>query len=103
MSSHVPTLRDAAVKDEALFKKVYLYTYSFARAPNQRSLPMETAIEYWKLLFQNRFQQNMDHWIEFLETEYKKSIAKDTWNCMYDFVQYADSDPELAGYDVDGA
>lgn len=44
----------------------------------------------------------MDNWIDFLETEYKRSIAKDTWNCMYDFVQLADADPTLATYDTDG-
>ena len=63
---------------------------------------MDVAIEYWKLLFAHRFLKNMSIWIQFLETEYNKSIAKDTWNCMYDFVQYADTDPELTSYDVDG-
>ena len=102
MRAKVPTLRASFTNDEATFKKVYLFTYNFARNPNQRSLQMDTAIEYWKLLFTHRFQKNLEDWIEFLETEYKKSIAKDTWNCMYDFVQFADKDPELRSYDVDG-
>lgn len=102
MRAKVPTLRASFTNDETTFKKVYLFTYNFARSPNQRSLQMDTAIEYWKLLFTHRFQKNLGDWIEFLETEYKKSIAKDTWNCMYDFVQFADKDPELRSYDVDG-
>ncbi|CUS14429.1 unnamed protein product [Tuber aestivum] len=101
MRARVPALRISFTNDEATFKKVYLFTYNFARSPNQRSLQMDTAIEYWKLLFTHRFQKNLEDWIEFLETEYKKSIAKDTWNCMYDFVQFADKDPELKSYDVD--
>ncbi|PWW79426.1 DUF298-domain-containing protein [Tuber magnatum] len=103
MRAKVPALRISFTNDEATFKKVYLFTYNFARSPNQRSLQMDTAIEYWKLLFTHRFQKNLEDWIEFLENEYKKSIAKDTWNCMYDFVQFADKDPELRSYDVDGA
>lgn len=102
MRGKVSSLRASFATDEALFKKVYLFTYNFARSPNQRSLPMDVAIEYWKLLFAHRFQKNMSNWIQFLETEYNKSIAKDTWNCMYDFVQYADTDPDLTSYDVDG-
>ncbi|KAH0602825.1 uncharacterized protein H6S33_008475 [Morchella sextelata] len=103
--ARVPALRSSFGNDEAVFKKVYLFTYNFARSPNQKSLPLESAVEYWKLLFASRFKAQMDNWIEFLETEYKRSIAKDTWNCMYDFVQLADADPtpELASYDIDGA
>lgn len=102
--ARVPALRSSFSNDEAVFKKVYLFTYNFARSPNQKSLPLESAVEYWKLLFASRFKAQMDNWIEFLETEYKRSIAKDTWNCMYDFVQLADADPtpELASYDIDG-
>ncbi|KAL0636912.1 Scaffold-type E3 ligase [Maublancomyces gigas] len=103
MRARVPDLRFAFSHDEALFKKVYLFTYNFARSPNQKSLPLESATEYWKLLFAKRFKTHMGNWIDFLETEYKRSIAKDTWNCMYDFVQLADGDPTLASYDTDGA
>lgn len=102
MRARVPDLRFAFSHDEALFKKVYLFTYNFARSPNQKSLPLESAAEYWKLLFAKRFKTHMGNWIDFLETEYKRSIAKDTWNCMYDFVQLADGDPTLASYDTDG-
>lgn len=102
MRARVPDLRSSFSHDEALFKKVYLFTYNFARTPNQKSLPLESATEYWRLLFAKRFKTHMNNWINFLETEYKRSIAKDTWNCMYDFVQLADSDPTLASYDTDG-
>lgn len=102
MRARVPDLRSSFTHDEALFKKVYLFTYSFACSPNQKSLPLESAVEYWKLLFAKRFKIHMGNWLEFLETEYKRSIAKDTWNCMYDFVQLADGDPTLASYDTDG-
>lgn len=102
MRARVPALRSSFQNDEAVFKKVYLFTYNFARSPNQKSLPLESATEYWKLLFAKRFRAQMDNWIEFLENEYKRSIAKDTWNCMYDFVQLTDTDPTLATYDTDG-
>jgi len=103
MKAKIPTLRSSLTSDEPAFKRVYLFTYNFARSANQKSLPIDVATEYWKLLFGDRFRSHLPIWIEFLETEYKKSIAKDTWNCMYDFVQLANRDPTLESYDVDGA
>jgi len=104
MRSRVPALRASLSSDEATFKRVYLFTYNFARSPGQKSLALEVATEYWKLLLNGRFPSaHLRAWIEFLEREYGKSVAKDTWNCMYDFVQLAQKDPELKGYDLDGA
>jgi DCN1-like protein 1/2 len=102
MRSKVPALRQSLLTDEATFKRVYMFTFAFARTPGQKSLPLEAAAEYWKLLLGKRFETQLPAWIEFLETEYKKAISKDTWNCMYDFVQLAQKDPELQSYDVDG-
>ncbi|KAF8538118.1 Cullin binding-domain-containing protein [Trichophaea hybrida] len=103
MRAKVPGLRASLQSDEVTFKRVYMYTYSLARTPGQKSLPQEAAAEYWKLLLGKRFEVQLPMWIEFLEKEYKKSITKDTWNCMYDFVQLAQKDPSLDTYDVDGA
>jgi DCN1-like protein 1/2 len=103
MRSRVPALRASLSSDEDTFKRVYLFTYNFARSPGQKSLALEVATEYWKLLLNGRFPSaHLRAWIEFLEREYGKSVAKDTWNCMYDFVQLVQKDPGLKGYDLDG-
>ncbi|KAA8914823.1 Cullin binding-domain-containing protein [Sphaerosporella brunnea] len=103
MRAIVPALRHSLHADETTFKRVYMFTFAFARTQGQKSLPLEVAIEYWKLLLGKRFEALFPTWIEFLENEYKRTISKDTWNCMYDFVQLAQKDPDLATYDVDGA
>lgn len=102
MQALVPSLRQAYSTDEALFKRVYLFTFNYARTPPQKSLALDVATAYWQLLLAGRFDAHLPAWIEFLETSWKKAIAKDTWNCMYDFVQFANKCPGLEEYDVNG-
>ncbi|KAF3930693.1 hypothetical protein ABW19_dt0208361 [Dactylella cylindrospora] len=89
--------------DEAFFKRIYLWTFNWAKPTGQKSLPLDNAIEWWKLLFANKFAGHLDSWISFLTEEWKKSIAKDTWNMLYDFVKFAEGDPSLASYDELGS
>ncbi|KAF8425181.1 Cullin binding-domain-containing protein [Tirmania nivea] len=103
MRAKIPELRNNISNDEATFKRVYLFTYTFARPPGQKSLPLDTAIEYWKLLLGRKWKTHINLWIEFLEKEYKRSIAKDTWNMLYDFMGLCNNDPELKSYDEEGA
>lgn len=102
MRARVPALRQLLGTDEEVFKRVYMHTFALARTQGQKSLLLETAIEYWKLLLNKRFEAQLPVWIEFLQKEYRKSVSKDTWNCMYDFIQLAQKDPGLKTYDVDG-
>lgn len=102
MRAKVPELRNNITNDEATFKRVYLFTYTFARPPGQKSLPLDTAIEYWKLLLGRRWKAHINLWIEFLEKEYKRSIAKDTWNMLYEFMGLCNNDPELKSYNEEG-
>ncbi|CCX34704.1 Similar to DCN1-like protein; acc. no. Q9VUQ8 [Pyronema omphalodes CBS 100304] len=100
--SKIPILR-SNLDNDTDFKKVYKYTFNLALPPGQRSLPLEIAIYYWCLLLKDRFKDHIDDWISFLENKDRNSITRDTWNCMYEFVQLAKNDPGLASYDVDGA
>lgn len=38
-----------------------------------------------------------------MTTEYKRSISKDTWNMLWEFVLYTRQDPNLDNYDIEGA
>ena len=58
------------------------------------------AIEYWKLLVKDRYEY-LDLWIEILHERYNKTIPKDTWNLLYDFIQ--DIGTDLDQYDETGA
>ncbi|KAF8465310.1 Cullin binding-domain-containing protein [Kalaharituber pfeilii] len=103
MRAQVPDLRRSLAHDDAVFKRVYLYTYTFGLPTGQKSLPLDTAIEYWKLLLGERWKSHIDVWIEFLQKEYKRSIARDTWNMVWEFVGWCKRDPQLKEYDTEGA
>jgi DCN1-like protein 1/2 len=61
---------------------------------------LEMAIEFWKLLLADRWVY-LDLWIQFLQEKYNKTIPKDTWNLLYDFIQDIGTDFTL--YDENGA
>lgn len=51
--------------DTNKFKDLYQYTFNFAKTPTQKSLDLEDAIAYWKMILSDRFK-NLDTWIKFL-------------------------------------
>ena len=53
------------VNDASKFKDLYQFTFNFAKAPSQKSLDLEDAIAYWKMLLADRFKY-LDIWIKFL-------------------------------------
>lgn len=52
--------------DHIKFKDLYQFTFNFAKSPNQKSLDLEDAIAYWKMILTDRFK-NLDTWIVFLQ------------------------------------
>ncbi|XBI79612.1 hypothetical protein VPH35_089018 [Triticum aestivum] len=67
----------------------------------QKSLPLETAIGMWRLLFAERHWPLIDHWCQFLQVRHNKAISRDTWSQLLEFVKTID--PQLSNYDEEGA
>ncbi|KAJ3388854.1 DCN1-like protein 1 [Entophlyctis sp. JEL0112] len=98
MKAAIPRMR-ADLDDPQKFRDIYTFTFNFAKAENQKSLALETAVGFWQLLFSEKYKF-IDLWIEFLES-HKNAISKDTWNQFLDFtVKYPSG---FDGYDEDGA
>ncbi|KAL9029835.1 MAG: hypothetical protein Q9196_001980, partial [Gyalolechia fulgens] len=73
-----------ASPSQGLFRKTYRHTFRMALSPGQRSLPLETATEYFRLLlsppslkWSTPSTPWLDLWLEYLTTKWKKAISKD--------------------------
>jgi len=93
----LPTSKDT-------FTRIYKYTYNIGRTGNQKSVMLDTAIEYWKVLFGSQFSPVrwntannpwLDWWVDFLTTKWKKSVNKDVWNETLKFAQQTLEDESL--------
>lgn len=86
--------RSQLASDKPLFKKVYNHTYQLALAQGQKSLPLEMAAEFWKMLFsppglawRTKSTPWLDWWLEFQEEKVKKSVNKDLWRQTLNFAE----------------
>lgn len=89
--------------DKELFKKVYNHTFSLALQERQKSLPLETASEMWRVLFgQDGLQWKtantpwLEWWIEYNEEKVKKAVNKDLWKQTLNFAQQSIKDESLS-------
>lgn len=103
MKTQIPRLRKKLGADPEYFRRVYLYTFEFARSEGQRSLGIELAQAFWNLLLPFglkggalRMQdysgndlpkanggwtdEHTQLWYEFLMEKNIKGISKDTWS-----------------------
>lgn len=119
--NHIQQLASQLKTDPAYFRKIYSYTFDYARGAenaNVRVLPLETAAAHWDLLLPHtpdimfqpdslynhnkdptRAQQALDKWKDWLASPTggnSKAISKDVWNQ----VSLLPSKPSTPGSDV---
>jgi DCN1-like protein 1/2 len=103
MKSSIPRLRKKLAADPDYFRRVYLYTFEFARSEGQRSLGIELAQAFWSLLLPFGLkggalrtqdyggndiskvnvgwtEEHTQLWYDFLKEKNIKGISKDTWS-----------------------
>lgn len=107
---HIPSLRNALPNTPSLFKKTYKATFLLARAPGQKVLPLDTAIEYWRLLlsapslsWSTPTTPWLQWWIEYLEEKWKKSVSRDMWDQTGVFVSKCGEDESMGWWSEEGA
>lgn len=97
--SILPNLR-SSLDDPSVLKQVYLFTFDFAKPTDQKNVPCPVACAFWKLLFTGRWV-HVDLWCEYVELEYKRSVSKDTWVLLHDFIVSVDE--KFSNYDENHA
>lgn len=124
MKTSIPRLRKKLGADPDYFRRVYLYTFEFARSEGQRSLGIELSQAFWSLLLPFGLkggalrtqdfggndlskinigwtEEHTQLWYAFLKEKNVKGISKDTWSMFLVFLRTIDVKFET--YDMEAA
>jgi DCN1-like protein 1/2 len=93
--AYVETLRIRLQNDPAYFKTIYRSAFKLAKPESQRSVPLDSALEFWRMFFSSssggiewstKSTPWLDLWLEYYETQGKRPVNKDLWNMVGELV-----------------
>jgi len=94
-AQYIDVIRQRLSNDPAYFKQVYRNAFKLAKPEGQRSVPVEVAIELWKMFFgrgKGGMEWNtastkwLDLWCNFYQDNSKRPVNKDLWNMVGELV-----------------
>jgi len=100
LKAKLSLVESETLRDTVKFRDLYIYSFAYAKNPNQKGIELDMAIPYWNILLNGRFTL-LGLWTQFLTEQHKRSIPKDTWVLLLDFCQSILAD--LTNYDEEGA
>ena len=99
LATKMPAFR-ASLGDDATFRSVYTYTFSFGLDRGAKALSLDTAAALWQLLLPGRWTHGAA-WCDFVSTASVKVISKDTWMQLLDFIRTIKLD--FSNYDAENS
>ena len=94
-AQYIDVIRKRLSNDTSYFKQVYRNAFKLAKPEGQRSVPMDSAIELWRMFFQqgkggiewNNASTNwLELWCDFYQEHGKRPVNKDLWNMVGELV-----------------
>ncbi|OAP62824.1 hypothetical protein AYL99_02051 [Fonsecaea erecta] len=94
-AQYVEVIRKKLSNNPAYFKQVYRNAFKLAKPEGQRSVPVDSAIDFWNMFFRQGkggIEWNspstpwLDLWCEFYESQGKRPVNKDLWNMVGELV-----------------
>ena len=101
LASEAAKWKKETFADNKRFKPFYSFCFDYLRE-DKKSLSVEECKLLWKILsFDNQRWPLWNDWMSFLETKAIKSVAKDDWNLLFNFIlkypknldNFVDEDP----------
>ena len=101
--------------DPDFFRAVYRHTFVLgkgAEGPGARAVALDTAVEFWKLLFDKDKgwawrsadgTEWLEPWTDFLQAKWKKSVGRDLWDQTLAFARRTVEDGSLGWWSEDAA
>lgn len=103
-------VREALTSSVEVFRRVYRQTFVIARPPGSKVLPLDQALDYWRLLlsppslsWNTSSTPWLDWWLECLEQRWKKSVSKDMWDQTGNFILKTLEDEDLSFWSEEGS
>lgn len=102
--AYIKNIKRELPSNRDLFERIYKYSFTIAKAPDSKQAPLDSAIEFWKLLFMDSISAIqwtspnspwLDWWKEFLQTSFKKSVNKDMWAETLKFAKLTLEDEQM--------
>lgn len=107
LRQHLPT---PSLAPTSTFHRTYRHTFRLALTTGQRTLPLDTAVEYFRLLlappglaWNTPTTPWLDLWLEYLTEKWKKAINKDVWEQTGVFVVKSLEDESMGWWSEEGA
>lgn len=101
---YVDAIRTALATSEDVFRRVYRQTFVIARPAGSKVLPLDQALDFWRLLlspprsvsWSSATTPWLEWWLEYLESKWKKSVSKDMWDQTLLFVLSSRKDETMS-------